>query len=299
MSSRPRVETRQLHYFLAVIEAGSISGAAQKLHLSQPPLTSQIRRLEALIGAPLFERHKRGVTPTAAGERLAEEARQLLALADHAIERVQQIGRGEAGVLRVGTIGSLMWSDLRELFTRFQKQYPDVNCVLIDLTAEQQIVALGECSIDVGFWRTPLSTGPNLRLQRLVSESLCVALPQDHRLGRRRPLRLADLAGEPMLMIDPETSRFGRFLLESCRAAGFEPQVAHYANEPIARLALVSAGRGVALMPDSLRRVNWPGVRFCALAGAPLSVDLYMAYRDADTSAVVSNFRRSVSQPLE
>lgn len=298
MTARPRIELRQLHYFLAVTEAGSISSAARSLHLSQPPLTTQIRQLESLIGAPLLLRHKRGVTPTAAGELLAEEARSLLAQARNALERVQQVGRGEVGVLRIGMIGSLMWSDFQIIFKRFQEQYPRIACTLIELDAEPQIEALTECRIDIGVWRTPLSTGDHIASTRLASEAVCVALPEGHPLAQRRPLRLEHLAGEPMVMIDPKTSRFGRQMFEACSTAGFEPRVAHFANEPITRLSLVSAGRGVALMPESLRRVTWPGVIFRSLAGVPPHVDLYMAHRTADPSVVVANFRRMAAEPL-
>jgi DNA-binding transcriptional LysR family regulator len=195
MTPRPRIELRQLHYFLAVAEAGSISGAAHALHLSQPPLTTQVRQLESLIGAPLLLRHKRGVTPTAAGELLAKEARSLLAQAGNALERVQQVGRGEVGVLRIGMIGSLMWSDFQPVFKRFQEQYPRIVCTLIELNAEPQIEALTECRIDIGVWRTPLVTGDHITSTRLASETICVALPAGHPLERRRPLRLEHLAG--------------------------------------------------------------------------------------------------------
>lgn len=293
---RPPIELRPLRYFLAVVESGSISRAAEALHLSQPPLTAQIHQLEALVGAPLLVRHKRGVTPTAAGEALAQEARALLAQTRHALERVQQIGRGELGVLRIGMIGSLMWSDFQARFSLFQQRYPRVRCTLLDLNAEQQIEALQAYHIDIGLWRTPLATGDRISSARVARETMCVALPEGHRLAARRQLRLRELADEPMVVIDPETSRFGRHLLEACRTAGFEPRVAHMANEPIARLALVASGQGIALMPESLGRVGWPGVVFRSLSGAAPHVDLYLAWRTDDPSVAVKNFRHTVGE---
>lgn len=298
MRQRPRLELRQLHYFLAVVEARSISGAAKSLYLSQPPLTAQIHQLESLVGAPLLERHKRGVTPTAAGELLASEARAILAQTELALERVQQVGRGDVGELRIGTLSSLMWSDFQTIFRRYQESFPNVVCTLVELAAEQQIEALSNCRIDIGVWRTPLRTGSDIESVRLGREDVCVALPEDHPLCRRRTLRLADLAEEPMVTINPENSQFGRQLFEACRTAGFVPRVNAYAAAPVTRLALVAAGRGVALMPESLRRMNWPGVAFRSLSGAPTQVDLYLGYRAADTSSAVANFRNLAMQPL-
>jgi DNA-binding transcriptional LysR family regulator len=108
------------------------------------------------------------------------------------------------------------------------------------LNAEPQIEALTECRIDIGVWRTPLVTGDHITSTRLASETICVALPAGHPLERRRPLRLEHLAGEPMVMIDPQTSRLGRQLFETCSAAGFEPRVAHFATEPITRMVVAT-----------------------------------------------------------
>lgn len=287
---RPRIDLRQLHYLVAIADAGSISTAAQQLHLSQPPLTLQMQNLENEIGTALLIRHKKGVELTAAGALLAQEARGILARVFNSIELVRQVGRGEAGELRIGMIGTIMWSDFSGIFARFQALYTGVKCTLHELDAEDQIQALTDGRIDVGFWRTPLRTGPEITCTRVAEESIAAALPAGNPLVSRRRLQLADLAREPLVMMNPDASEFAGYLVGACRNAGFEPNVVHTAKQPVILLALVSSGRGIALLPESLQRIAWPGVVFRALSGPPLRADLYMAFRTKDSSSVVANF---------
>ena len=298
MNPRPRIDLRQLHYFVAVAEAGSISRAAEQLHLSQPPLTLQMQNLEQEMGTPLLIRHKKGVELTAAGLLLAQEARNILAQAANSIERVRQVGRGDAGELRLGMIGTIMWSDFSEIFDRFQLRYPAVTCTLHELDAEAQIQALMDCRIDVGFWRTPLRTGPEIACVRLVEESIAVALPACNALGLQPHLSLADLTSQNFVMMNPEASEFAGYLVGACRNAGFEPQVVHTAKQPIILLALVSSGKGVALLPESLKKIAWPGVVFRPLLNPALRADVYMAFRTTETSIAVSNFTELAQQPV-
>lgn len=271
-------------------EEGSISRAAARLHLSQPPLTVQIQNLEAELGVTLLKRHKRGVQLTAAGVKLAEEARAILARTLHSVERVRQVGRGELGELRIGIIGSIMWGDFVDIIRRFQERYPAVEWSLHELNPKAQIDALLEHRIDVGFWRTALATSEELSCTRVTSESVGIALPTGHPLASRKSLRLADLAQVPLVMMNPDVSEFAGYLIEGCRSAGFEPRIVHKANEPATLLALVSAGAGVALLPESLRRIAWPGVAFRSISSPTLSADLHMFMRDDETSALVANF---------
>ena len=288
-SARPRIDLRQLHYFCAVVDEGSISRAAARLHMSQPPLTVQIHNLEAELGIQLLQRHKKGVVPTAAGAALVEEARGILRHTLHSVERVRQVGRGEVGALRIGIIGSAMWGEFIGILKRLQANYPQVDWSLHELNPNAQVEALRERRIDVGFWRTPLSS-KEFTCTRVATESVAAALPERHPLLARRSLPLAALADEALVMMNPAVSEFAAALMASCRSAGFEPRVAHTANEPATLLALVCGGSGITLLPESLQQISWPGVTFRPIASPRLSADLYMFARAGETSAVVANF---------
>lgn len=288
-SARPRIDLRQLHYFCAVVDEGSITRAAVRLHMSQPPLTLQIHNLEAELGIQLLQRHKKGVVPTAAGAALAEEARGILQHTLHSVERVRQVGRGEVGALRIGIIGSAMWGEFIAILKRLQANYPQVDWSLHELNPNAQIEALRERRIDVGFWRTPLSI-KDFTCTRVAAESVAAALPERHRLLARKRLPLAALADEALVMMNPAVSEFAASLVVSCRSAGFEPRIGHMANEPATLLALVSGGSGITLLPESLKQIAWPGVAFRPITNPRLPADLYMYSRAGETSAVVANF---------
>lgn len=289
MVARPHIDLRQLFYFNAVAEEGSISRAAVRLHLSQPPLTVQIQNLEEELGVLLFKRHKRGVELTAAGTALVDEARNILARAEYSVERVRQVGRGEVGALRIGIVGSIMWGEFVDMVRRYHAAYPRVEWSLHELGPKAQIEALLDCRIDVGFWRSPLSRD-DVTCTRVTTEAVGVALPSAHRLASRKALALQELAEEPMVLMNPEVSEFASYLIDACRVAGFEPRIVHKANEPATLLALVSTGAGAALLPQSLQRIAWPGVVFLPLTRPGLSADLHMFTRHGETSTLVANF---------
>jgi DNA-binding transcriptional LysR family regulator len=289
---RPLLDMRQLYYFNAIAEEGSISRAAERLHLSQPPLTIQIKHLEADLGVALLKRHKRGVALTAAGQALAEEARAILLRAEQSVDRIRQVGRGEVGNLRLGIIGSMMWGDFAFLLQRFKAAHPSVTWSLHELSPNEQITALQERRIDMGFWRTDTYGGDDLQSVKLSSESIVAAFPQAHPLARKRWIDLKDLALEPLILMNPEDSDFAANMIKFCRQAGFEPNVLHKAKAPATLLALVSAGAGITFLAESLQNVKWPGVVFKRIASPKISADLYMYSRVGDSSALITNFAK-------
>ncbi len=289
------IDLKQLRYFLAVAEEKSFSRAAERLHISQPPLSQQIMKLEAELQVKLFARTTRNFELTVGGKALMKEAAAILAQMELAVETVRQIDRGEMGRLRVGVVSTAMWSPIPALLDKFHKSFPRVSWTLHEIGPSAQYEALLARQIDVGFWRAPplppatLAKG-GLRQDLYFHENVCVAVHAGHALARRAQIDLPELAEQPMLSLVLEKSDFARYLLQCCVEAGFTPKVAQEAAEPQTLLAMVGAGLGVALLPETIARIAWPGVVFVPIAGKAPSADLYIAYAEQEDAPVVRAF---------
>ncbi|HEY1042759.1 MAG TPA: LysR family transcriptional regulator [Telluria sp.] len=290
------IDLKQLKYFLAVAEEKSFSRAAEKLHISQPPLSQQIMKLEAELGVRLFARTTRTFELTAAGKALMTEAADILARMRMTIDTIRQIDRGEVGRLRVGIVGSAMWGPIPGMLEEFQTKFPQVTWTLHESSPTSQYEALRAKQIDVGFWREPKLDEEelkrdNLRQELCFRENVCVAVNSRHPLAERSGIELIDIANEPMLTLTLDKSAAEpRYLLDCCVKAGFQPSVFQEATEPQTLLAMVGAGLGVALMPETTSRIGWPGVTFLQIKTNPPSANLYICYAALDDAPVVRAF---------
>ncbi|MBW4640660.1 MAG: LysR family transcriptional regulator [Gloeocapsa sp. UFS-A4-WI-NPMV-4B04] len=193
------MELRHLHYFIAVAEELHFSRAAERLHISQPPLSQQIRDLEDELGVKLFERTKRQVHLTEAGKVFLERSYGVLAQLEHAIAVTQQIGRGEVGRLAIGFVDSATYTLLPEILRVFREQFPAVELRLHELTTTQQIQALYDKQVDVGIVRSAISE-PGLSVECLLPELLVLALPETHPLSAQTQVSLSTLAAELFIL---------------------------------------------------------------------------------------------------
>jgi DNA-binding transcriptional LysR family regulator len=289
------IDLKQLKYFLAVAEEKSFSRAAERLHISQPPLSQQIMKLESELGVRLFARTTRSFELTVAGKALMSEASDLLAKMRMTIDTIRQIDRGEVGRLRVGIVGSAMWGPIPSLLERFQSEFPKVTWTLHELGPDEQFEALRSKQIDVGFWREPRLEEEELKAAHLhqelcFRENVCVAVHKNHALAGRVAIDLVDIANEPMLTLHLDQSAEPRYLIQCCVNAGFQPTIFQEAAEPQTLLAMVGAGLGVALMPATTSRIGWPGVRFLPVRTNPPSANLYITYPTQDDAPVVRAF---------
>ena len=289
------IDLKQLRYFLAVAEEKSFSRAAERLHISQPPLSQQIMKLESELGVRLFARTTRTFELTVAGKALMSEAADMLAKMRMTIDTIRQIDRGEVGRLRVGIVGSAMWGPIPSLLEQFQTQYPRVTWTLHESGPNVQYEALRAKQIDVGFWREPKLNeddlrNDNLRQELCFRENVCVAINEHHRLAKEAQIELTDIADEPMLTLALDKSAFPRYLIQCCVKAGFQPTIFQEASEPQTLLAMVGAGLGVALMPETTSRIGWPGVTFVPIRTNPPSANLYISYTTLDDAPVVRAF---------
>ncbi|MBP1206975.1 DNA-binding transcriptional LysR family regulator [Duganella sp. 1411] len=289
------IDLKQLRYFLAVAEEKSFSRAAERLHISQPPLSQQIMKLESELGVKLFARTTRTFELTVAGKALMNEASDLLAKMRMTIDTIRQIDRGEVGRLRVGIVGSAMWGPIPSLLEEFQTKYPRVTWTLHELGPTLQYEALRAKQVDVGFWREPKLDEDDLRQDNLrqelcFREDVCVAINEHHPLAKEEAIELMDIADEPMLTLALDKSSFPRYLIQCCVKAGFQPTIFQEASEPQTLLAMVGAGLGVALLPETTSRIGWPGVVFLPIRSNPPSANLYITYTTLDDAPVVRAF---------
>ena len=296
------IDLKQLKYFLAVAEEKSFSRAAERLHISQPPLSQQIMKLESELGVRLFTRTTRTFELTVAGRALMGEAADMLAKMRMTIDTIRQIDRGEVGRLRVGIVGSAMWGPIPSLLEEFQTKYPSVTWTLHESGPNVQYDALRAKQIDVGFWREPRLDEDDLRNDHLKQElcfreNVCVAVNEHHPLATLPYIELIDIRDEPMLTLALDKSAFPRYLIQCCVKAGFQPTIFQEASEPQTLLAMVGAGLGVTLMPETTSRIGWPGVIFLPIKTNPPSANLYITYTTLDDAPVVRAFLKIHNPP--
>jgi DNA-binding transcriptional LysR family regulator len=284
------MELRHLRYFVAVAEELHFGRAADRVHIAQPPLSRQIALLEEEIGVRLFERTKRRVQLTHAGKVFLEEARRILALSDEAAQAARRAERGEIGRLVVAFVVSAAYMFVPLVLRAFRKRFPDVELILRELTTEQQLDALHDSSIHVGFLRQPTRTEA-LSFETVLREPFMLAVPSDHPLASEEGVELENLAEEPFVMFSRQQgATFHDLILSACANAGFSPKVAQEGTQIPTVLGLVSVGIGVALAPASVLNLRIPRVTYKPLIGLTQTTELAMVWRRDDASPVSTAF---------
>jgi DNA-binding transcriptional LysR family regulator len=283
------MDLRQLRYFSVVAEELSFTRAAQRLRISQPPLSLQIKDLEASLGTPLFKRTSRRVELTLAGATLLASARAILSQVEAARQKVRAVGAGHIGSLSIGATGSIMRGGLADLLAAHRHEYPDVVTRLVEQAPALQIAALIEHRTDVCFIRNP-PADRRLVVELAWREEVVVAMSSVHRLAKRKRMELKDLRDEDYIVLAPESSDFARSIMSCCIAAGFLPRVAHEVTDSQSILGLIAAGFGVALIPASIARLTGDQIIFHTLGASAPSADVHMVYRGDDQSPVLRTF---------
>ena len=283
------MELRHLRYFVAVAEELHFGRAAARLMIAQPPLSRQVRQLEDEVGVQLLERNRRGVSLTPAGAAFLTRAKRLLVGADGAAEEARRVGRGEAGVLRLGFVGSAISGRvLPALIRRLRREVPGVTLDLREMTTAAQARALLADELDCGFVRPPLPEGVGgLMTRRVERRPMVAALPADDPLAGRTRVRLADLAGRPWVTFPRQEGPglWGQIrgaVREATGDAAWEPAVAQEATHMASLVGLVAAGLGCAVVPAEAQAFGSAGAAFRPLVRSkrhrPLVQDLAMAW---------------------
>jgi len=268
------MDARLLRSFVAVAEELHFGRAALRLHLSQPPLSVHVKRLEADLGVQLFERTRRRVALTTAGVELLGRARQLLADAEKAVAEVQRVARGETGRLTIGYTSTATHVVLPAALPRFRAAHPDVRVELLELRSALQPDALRAGRIDLGIVCGPLAAA-GLTARPIAYERFLAAIPSRHRLAARRtvPLRALDGVEAVTVRRDVEPA-WADAAIAAIQAAGVSMLPVQETDTKVALLGLVAAGLGVAIVSESLARLGRRGVVFRPIAGLSLRVPL-------------------------
>ncbi len=284
------MDLRQIRYFLVLATELNFTRAAMRLHISQPPLTRQIQQLETAMGVVLFERNTRGVALTQAGMVFLEEARKIVALTEQAENKTRLAHQGHLGRLDIGIFGSAILNVIPTLLIELRKTHPDIAISLQNTTKIEQIEAVREKRLDIGFNRV-FPPAPDLTVETVLIENLFVAMNKNHPLARRRVLTVKDLIDQPLILF-PNNVRptFADNVVALCRKEGFAPNVVHEVEDVMTCVALVSAGLGLAVVPASAVNLQLPEVRYHPLRSPDATVDLSCVYRADDASPALLVF---------
>ncbi|MFQ3457795.1 MULTISPECIES: LysR substrate-binding domain-containing protein [Bradyrhizobium] len=283
------MELRHLRYFVALGEELNFTRAAERLHIAQPPLSQQIRQLEDELGVTLLQRNSRPVRLTEAGELLLARARALLANFETAVADTRRVGRGQAGKLAIGFVGSAMFAGLPDLIGSYRDACPDVELVLDEMLAAEIAEALRRRRIDVGFARPALLPEAGLAQRLILEEPYVAALPRAHPLAERDDIALAELSDDAFVLYParPEPSVTG-LIVAACQAAGFTPRLAQEVLHLQTAIGLIAAGVGVSLVPEAAASAQTGrGVAYVRLAAPAVTAPLTIAWRDEDVSPAV------------
>lgn len=272
------ISARALTQFIVLAEELHFGRAAQRLHMSQPPLSQAIMRLEETLQVRLLDRSRQAVALTDAGAVFLQEAHRLLEQQALAISHARQADAGLSGTVVLGFVGSVSYGLLPELLVRFRAEYPDVKFDLRELPSSDQVQELHARRIDLGLVRLPLAHAHDFHLKVVRRERMIAVLPIGHRLAARRTVRLADLADETFMVFPiSRVPSLHAQTLTACQAAGFSPKVALEAWQMPTMVSLVAAGVGVALLPEQIKNIPHAGVVYRDIRDSFAGLDLEIA----------------------
>jgi DNA-binding transcriptional LysR family regulator len=246
---------RHLWLFLAVAEEKHFGRAAQRLGMSQPPLTEQIQVLEQSLKVRLFERSRRGTQLTAAGAAILPAVRKFADQMERLELAVQEALAGHAGLLTIGAISAAMLDVLPPVLERLKAQRPGLSVSVREIDSADAVPALESGDIDLAFARLEGELGATIRVLPLAEDRIGVALPRTHPLAASTRVRLGALAEEQMVMFSRHVSPvYFDSLVAACQASGFSPRILHEVRSVASQLAFVGCGQGIALVPSALKK---------------------------------------------
>jgi DNA-binding transcriptional LysR family regulator len=282
------LDIRQLNYFIAVAEERHFGRAAKRLHMAQPPLSQQIRQLEDQLGVKLLNRTTRRVDLTAAGQLLLDRGRQIVNDVATLQADVYQVGRGAAGVLRVGFSGSATYGVMPQIARLAKQVLPGLSLSLHgEMLTPSMEAGLRDGTLDAALLRPPVAS-QDIDYRTVTREPLVVALPSFSALAVDRPVAIHELQDQDFIAYGPESVLY-RTTADLCRQAGFQPRITQVVGETSTMLAFVAAGGGVAVMPSSVQAFQLEGVAYREIENVP-EVELGVAWMRGHHSALLHNF---------
>jgi DNA-binding transcriptional LysR family regulator len=283
------MDIRQLELFIAVAEELHFGKAAERLHMSQPPLSQQIRQMETSLGVKLFKRTTRSVELTPAGQSFLTQARLVIDAMTAAELAAKAMGTGIFGRVRLGFAGAATRHLLPKLAREVKSRYPNIDLVLIgNLYANAAQAALSRGEIDLGFVRLPF-TLPGISYRAIEEETLMCVVPEDHELAKKKSVSLLDLADEPFVSFPRDSGSTLRVITNKvCWEYGFMPNVVQEAPDSYTIHAMVAAGQGVSIALSSTSTLNQPGVVYLPIVETMPRLQSAIAWNTKSDSAAVA-----------
>ena len=303
-------ELRQICYFIAVVQANNnFSEAAKRLGIKQPPLSQRIQALEELLSThqktlavKLFDRSKRPIELTEAGQAFLVEAQQALIHLNRAVSYARQASQGEIGRLIIGMNNSIANTILPEVVQEFQQRFPKVELELHEVTIQHEIQMLKNHQLDVIFQRSPSfeQNDPALSFKPILEEYFVVALPTTHALADQSKISLKALADDAIILPSLDVLPFYEKVVTLCREAGFEPKINQTVTVTgvVTLLSLVAAGVGVSILPNHVQTLHREGVVYRSLQNAALNRQIAVVWRQEDSSIVLRQFPKVIQEVM-
>ncbi|MGP4016273.1 LysR family transcriptional regulator [Saccharopolyspora sp. 5N708] len=285
------MELRHLRYFVSVAEELHFRRAAEKLHIVQPALSKQITALENELGIELLKRDRRHVALTEAGETFLQEAVEILAHTNGAIQRAQAISRGEVGRLNIGFIHPALADLLPRSLRRFRQRYPAVKITLSEATSRAAIEKVASRSMHFAFTRLPVAERPDLLTEPVSEEPVLLVVPCGHPLATAPSVMLGDLADEDLILVARQVEpELHDYYLTTCVNAGFSPRLAQEVNSTSVAIGLAAAGLGITFAPASARITAQRNVVYRDITGPAPKLTMGALYHSGRKPAILANF---------
>lgn len=287
------MKLNQLRYFSVLADELHFRKAAERIGITQAPLSLAIQELERELGGKLFHRTRRKVALTEIGLILQDNARTILARIDRTVDEIRRVQAGEGGQLRIGfTAASSLLSFFPSLVHAFRTKYPEIRVVLEDMPSTAQIRAVQARELDVGIIRTPprFKAPADVTAVRLLADPLVVAIATSHRLNGRREASLSELREERFVFY-PRSYGVGiyDYFIQLCAKRSFVPTFVQEAREASTIIGLVATGLGIAVVPSSLRHIGIPDIVYLPLSDADAMTDLLMISRAGEANSRIAN----------
>lgn len=284
-------DLKQLRCFVTVGEELHFGHAANRLNMTQPPLSRQIQMLEYALNVQLLLRTSRSVQLTPAGRAFLADARRIIALAEHAASTAQRVSKGEAGSIRLGFTAASSYSFLPRLLAFIKSELKDVEVELSEMVTIQQMEALRESRLDLGLVRPPVDE-PGMATTRIATERLLLAVPRSHRFASGPPRSLKELAGERFITFSPVQGHYFYELIAGmlCRA-GVSVRYVQHVSQVHSILALVSAGIGISIVPETAGKLHFEGAELREMTDPPTFAELHLVWNTENGNPVLPAFR--------
>lgn len=296
------MDFRQLRQFVVLATELNYRKAAERLHMTQPPLSIAIKRLEEDVGVQLFERDRQGVRLTMAGGTFLREVRHLLESAEAAVKITQDAERGRIGTLRISSVPSAALQILPRILQPFTARFPSVR---LHLSSGSSMGTLGELQrgeLDIALLVPPSHGIPGLVWHPLCVQRLKLAVPANHKASRQRCLQLNELRDETLIALaHSDSPGFAGAIMSLCQHNGFQPHALQESSHALITLPLIAAGLGVAIIPEALSRIVIEHVAYLDLAdanGQPLTYQLALATQSQSINPAVPGFLQTAIEAL-